>query len=166
MFNIHGHGGFVKGEYPIVRLAVVCACRAETCPTEQPYMVPQQEGRRPPPAIGWGRRPCGIRRGDCAICGWRFGTMGDFAPCAAREFRPLRRATRVAASGLRDLGCSPPVGKSGRRGILRQGKVWLRSHTGCMARSRTTAMAEKARRAPQTHGGWAALTRKKSSKTF
>ena len=77
------------------------------------------------PRGGWGRRPCGIRRGDCAICGWRFGTMGDFAPCAAREFRPLRRATRVAASGLRDLGCSPPVGKSGRRGILRQGKVWL-----------------------------------------
>ena len=30
--------------------------------------------------------------GDCAICGWRFGTMGDFAPCAARVFRWLRPA--------------------------------------------------------------------------
>ena len=158
MFNIHRHGGFVKGEYPIVRLAVVCACRAETCPTEQPYMVPQQEGRRPTPAIGWGRRPCGIRRGDCAICGWRVGTIG--------VFRPLRRATRGAASGLRDLGCPPPVGKSGRRGIFRQSKVRVRSHTGCMARNRTAAMAEKARRAPQTHGRWVALTRKKSSKFF
>ena len=44
--------------------------------------------------------------------------------------------------------------------------MWLCSHTGCMARSRTAAMAEKARRAPQTHGWWTALTRKKSSKTF
>ena len=44
------------------------------------------------PLTGWGRRPCGIRRRDCAICGWRFGTLGCFAPCAAREFRPLRRA--------------------------------------------------------------------------
>ena len=52
----------------------------------------KREGRRPPPREGWGRRPCGIRRGDCAICGWRFGTMGEFAPCAARGFRPLRRA--------------------------------------------------------------------------
>ena len=25
------------------------------------------------PLTGWGRRPCGIRRGDCAICGWRYG---------------------------------------------------------------------------------------------
>ena len=65
-----------------------------------------------------------------------------------------------------DLGCPPPVGKRGRRGILRQGKVWVRRHTGCMARSRTAAMAEKARRAPQTYGWWTALTRKKSSKTF
>ena len=93
-------------------------------------------------------------------------TGGCFAGCGQRVFRPLRRATSGAASGLRDLGCPPPVGKSGRRGILRQGKVWFRSHTGCMARSRTAAMAEKARRAPQTHGWWAALIRKKSSKTF
>ena len=118
----------------------------------------RQKGRRPPPARGWGRRPCGIRRGDCAICGWRGGTIGGV--------RPLRRATRGAASGLRDLGCPPPVGKSGRRGIFRQSKVRVRSHTGCMARNRTAAMAEKARRAPQTHGRWVALTRKKSSKTF
>ena len=50
------------------------------------------KGRRPPPALGWGRRPCGIRRRDCAICGWRFGTIGDFAPCAALVFRWLRPA--------------------------------------------------------------------------
>ena len=106
MFNIHRHGGFVKGEYPIVRLAVVCACRAETCPTEQPYMVPQQEGRRPPPAIGWGRRPCGICRGDCAICGWRYGTMGDFAPYAARVFRWLRPAG-ISPASAGDRGRCP-----------------------------------------------------------
>ena len=87
----------------------------------------------------------------------RRARRGCFAGCGQREFRPLRRATGGAASGLRDLGCPPPVGKSGRRGILRQGKVWFRSHTGCMARSRTAAMAEKARRAPQTHGWWAGL---------
>ena len=28
---------------------------------------------------------------------------GYFAPCAGRVFRPLRRATRGAASGLRDF---------------------------------------------------------------
>ena len=138
-------------------------------------VVPQHvtEGRRPPPADGVGTAAFGFA-GNCAICGWRFGTTGDFAPCAARVFRPLRRAgispaaagDRGSAPGPRDLGCPPPVGKSGRRGILRQGKVWFRSHTGCMARSRTAAMAEKARRAPQTHGWWAVLIRKKSSKTF
>ena len=100
------------------------------------------------PVRGWGRRPCGIRRGDCAICGWRFGTIGYFAPCAGRpEALPLDSAI---------LGCPPSVGKSGRRGILRQAKVWIRSHTGCMARNRTAGMAQKARRAPQTHGRWAA----------
>ena len=31
--------------------------------------------------------------GDCAICGWRFGTMGEFARCGGREFRPVRGAT-------------------------------------------------------------------------
>ena len=108
------------------------------------------------PLTGWGRRPLALPgvapSADGAMDAW--------------GFRPLRRATKGSAFGNRDLGCPPPVGKSGRRGILRQGKVWLRRHTGCMARSRTAAMAEKARRAPQTHGWWAALTRKKSSKTF
>ena len=38
--------------------------------------------------------------GDCAICGWRFETMGDFAPCAARVFRWLRPAgVSPAAAG-------------------------------------------------------------------
>ena len=77
---------------------------------------------------------------------------GCFAPCAARVFRPLRRATKGSASGLRDLGCSLPVGKSGRREIFRQDKVRVRSHTVCMARNRSAVLAEKIRRAPQTHG--------------
>ena len=71
---------------------------------------------------------------------------------AAGTFNDCFAAVRKSA-----LGCPPSVGKSGRRGIFRQGKVWVRSHTGCMARNRTAAMAEKARRAPQTHGRWVAL---------
>ena len=94
------------------------------------------------------------------------GRWGCFAPCAARVFRPLRRATQGSASGLRDLGCSLPVGKSGRREIFRQDKVRVRSHTVCMARNRSAVLAENIRRAPQTHGRWTALIRKKSSKTF
>ena len=76
---------------------------------------------------------------------------GPMCP-AAGTFNNCFAAVRKSA-----LGCPPSVGKSGRRGIFRQGKVWVRSHTGCMARNRTAAMAEKARRAPQTHGRWVAL---------
>ena len=65
---------------------------------------------------------------------------GYFAPCAGRVFRPLRRTTGGAASGLRDLGNAPPVGKRCRRGILCQSKAQLRRHTGCMARSWTPAV--------------------------
>ena len=76
---------------------------------------------------------------------------GYFAPCAGRVFRPLRRTTGGAASGLRDLGNAPPVGKRCRRGILCQSKAQVRRHTGCMARSWAAAMAQKARRHPQSH---------------
>ena len=77
---------------------------------------------------------------------------GYFALCEARpNALPLETAI---------LRCPPLVGKSGRRGIFRQSKVWVRSHTGCMARNRTAAMAEKARRAPQTHGWRVALSEK------
>ena len=126
------------------------------------------DAERPPSATRFGVGTAALRhcRGDCAICGWRFGTMGEFAPCAARVFRPVRGATRGAAFGNRDLDSTPSVGKSARRGIFRQGKVWIRSHTVCMARSRTAAMAEKARREPQTYGRGEVPTRKKSSKTF
>ena len=63
------------------------------------------------PLTGWGRRPCGIRRGNCAICGWRYGRLGIsrrarrgcFAGCGQREFRPLRRATKGSAFGNRDF---------------------------------------------------------------
>ena len=94
-----------------------------------------------------------VRGGDGGLAAYAAGvspvaTGGYFAPCAGRpEALPLDSAI---------LGCTPSVGKSGRRGILRQAKVWVRSHTGCMARNRTAGMAQKARRAPQTHGRWAA----------
>ena len=142
----------------------------------QSQSVPFRDGslhparRRERGTMGPPRRPHGIpssaEDGLGRLGSSRRARRGCFAGCGQREFRPLRRATGGAASGLRDLGCPPPVGKSGRRGILRQGKVWFRRHSGCMARSRTAAMAEKARRAPQTHGWWAALTRKKLSKNF
>ena len=53
------------------------------------------------PLTGWGRRPCGIRRRDCAICGWRFGTLGCFARCGERVFRAVRGAgvSPVATGG-------------------------------------------------------------------
>ena len=129
------------------------------------------DARRPPSTThdGVGTAALRLCRGDCAICGWRFGTIRDFAPCAARVFRWLRPAgiSPAAAADRRRcpldpaiLGYPPFVGKRGRRGIFRQAKVRLCSHTGCMARSHTAGMAEKARRAPQTHGRWVALTRK------
>ena len=61
--------------------------------------------KRPPSTTrhGVGKAALRLCRGDCAICGWRFGTMGEFAPCAARVFRPLRRAgiSLAAASDQR-----------------------------------------------------------------
>ena len=65
------------------------------------------EGRtkRPPSTTrhGVGTAALRLRRGDCARCDGRFGTMGEFAPCAARVFRPLRRAgiSLAAASDQR-----------------------------------------------------------------
>ncbi len=91
---------------------------------------------------------------------------GYFAGCGQRVFRAVRGATKGSAFGNRDLGCSPSVGKSGRREIFRQDKMRVRSHTVCMARNRSAVLAENIRRAPQTHGRWTALIRKKSSKTF
>ena len=44
--------------------------------------------------------------GDCAICGWRFGTLGDFAPCAARVFRWLRPAG-ISPATAGDRGLCP-----------------------------------------------------------
>ena len=65
--------------------------------------------------MGPPRRPHGFRplrrtvwddRGFRAVRGAGVSlaaASGDFAPCAGRVFRPLRRATRGAASGLRDF---------------------------------------------------------------
>ena len=79
---------------------------------------------------------------DCAICGWRFGTIEEFAPCAAR------------------LGALPP----GPRDFGLPAVRWQEWSARNSASGQ--GVAEKARRAPQTHGRWVALTRKKSSKTF
>ncbi len=84
-----------------------------------------KEGRRPPPRDGVGTAALRLRRGDCAICGWRWRPLGCFARCGGREFRPVRGATRGSASGLRDLGNAPPVGNRCRRGILCQSKAQL-----------------------------------------
>ena len=68
-------------------------------PNEMGYLG-ERESRRPPPREGWGRRPSGLRPGDCARCDGRLGTMGNFAPCAARVFRWLRPAgVSPAAAG-------------------------------------------------------------------
>ncbi len=59
--------------------------------------------KRPPSATRYGVGTAALRlcRWDCAICGWRFGTMGDFARCGGREFRAVRGAgvSLAAASG-------------------------------------------------------------------
>ncbi len=84
-----------------------------------------QKGRRPPPRDGVGTAALRLRRGDCAICGWRFGTMGDFAPCAARVFRPLRRAgiSLAAASDQRLCLWKPRFFEKNRVKLLMFGAV-------------------------------------------
>ena len=60
-----------------------------------------RKGRHPPPADGVGTAALRLRRGGCAICGWRLerwgisrrARRGCFAGCGQRVFRPLRRAT-------------------------------------------------------------------------
>ena len=63
------------------------------------------------PLTGWGRRPSALPgvapSADGALGRWgisRRARRGCYAGCGQREFRPLRRATRGAASGLRDFG--------------------------------------------------------------
>ena len=95
-------------------------------------------------------RFAGGRDGGLAAYAARIAPSADGA-LDDRGFRPLRRTTGGATSGLRDLGNAPPVGKRCRRGILCQSKAQVRRHTGCMARSWAAAMAQKARRHPQSH---------------
>ena len=69
------------------------------------------KGRRPPPAMGWGRRPYCFAVGVAPSADGALGRYGSsprarggcFARCGGREFRALRGATRGAASGLRDF---------------------------------------------------------------
>ena len=62
---------------------------------------------RPPSAtrFGVGTAAFGFA-GDCAICGWRLGTTGEFAPCAARVFRWLRPAG-ISPAAAGDRGFAP-----------------------------------------------------------
>ena len=110
------------------------------------------------PLTGWGRRPSALPGiAPSADGAWNAGV-----------FRPLRRAgiSRRARRGsfARCDGRPKALPLETARGILRQAKVWLRRHTGCMARSHTAGTAEKARRAPQTHGRWAAPQEKNRAK--
>ena len=79
------------------------------------------------PLTGWGRRPSALP-GDCAICGWRFGTLGVFRPlrragvsrrarrgsfarCGGRVFRAVRGAgVSPAAAGGCFAGCGQRPG--------------------------------------------------------
>ena len=71
-------------------------------------VIDRRDARRPPSATpdGVGTAALRLRRGDCAICGWRFGTIGEFAPCAAWVFRPLRPAG-ISRLARRDRGRCP-----------------------------------------------------------
>ena len=125
-------------------------CRKAAVPT--PTRV-ADGGLFDPPTVGRGildapkPHPIRGRQGCRPLRRW----WSTVRHCGGRAFRAVRGATRGAASGLRDLGNAPPVGKRCRRGILCQSKAQLCSHTGCMARSWAAAMAQKARRHPQTY---------------
>ena len=101
--------------YGVRGTVVRCAGRCRHRPLQGAYGVTnrQQGGgaldgpRRPPPQGRrwgpWGRhgRPRGLRPLRRAL-----GTMGCFAPCAARVFRPLRRAG-VSLAAASDRGRCP-----------------------------------------------------------
>ena len=70
------------------------------CPVRSNLLaIDRRYARRPPSATrdGAGTAALRLRRGACAICGWRFGTIGDFARCGGRVFRAVRGATGGAA---------------------------------------------------------------------
>ena len=86
--------------------------------------------RRPPSTTPEGVETAALRlcRGDCAICGWRFGTLGCFALCAARVFRPLRRAgvSLAAASDQRRCLWTPRFFEKNRVKLLYGwGFIWI-----------------------------------------
>ncbi len=68
-----------------------------------PHIAPSSiDGPRCPPPQGAAAGAMAIGRGLRHLR-MALGTIGDFAPCAARVFRPLRRATKGAAFGNRDF---------------------------------------------------------------
>ena len=86
------------------------------------------------------------------------GTIGGF--------RAVRGANKGSAFGNRDLGCSPSVGKSGRREIFRQDKMRVRSHKYVWQETAAQSWRKRSGEHRRHTGGGQPLTRKKSSKTF
>ena len=88
------YGGMVRRPTPQGGCTMVrCAGRCGHRPLQGAFvlvschMVPAVHPRR-----GRRRGPWPLA-GDCAICGWRFGRLGDFARCGGRVFRAVRGAT-------------------------------------------------------------------------
>ena len=129
---------------------LVPLCRAGACPRRRwgfrlrPNAGNNDTGyrKRPPSstrygvgtaALGltpWGLRPLRRALRDNGVFRWlrpagvsRRARRGSFARCGGRVFRALRGATGALPLDPAILGCPPPVGKSGRRGIFRQSKV-------------------------------------------
>ena len=78
---------------------------------------------------GWGAKKAAVHHPRWGGDGGLTADAVGVAPSADGAlddwgFRAVRGATKGSAFGNRDLGCPPFVGKSGRRGILRQAKVW------------------------------------------
>ena len=102
--------------------------------------------------------------GDCAICGWRFGRLGispaaaggSFAPCAARVFRPLRRAgiSPRARGDQRPCLWTPRFFEKNRVKLLYGwGFIWIWCGAAESVRQRTQSMlrivAVRGPKAPQ-----------------
>ena len=106
------------------------------------------------PVRGGERRPSALP-GTAPSADGALGTMGDFAPCAARVFRWLRPAgISPAATGDQRLCLCTPRFRQRAAG-------WQEVSARNFASEQGAAMAQKARRHPQTHR-WQVATQKKN----